>query len=252
MLNKGFTLVELSIVLVIIGLLIGGILVGQSLIDSVKVNRFISEVQQYEIAVKQYKARFRYLPGDDPNAFRYFGDACDSNESSSNPFFHCGGDGDNILQGGSFKEVTFFWHHMSLAGFLEDDYPRSPFNGLQQGVHGPKFSIDPDIFATGWSINSARASLPANSVGTAGFYFGVCFASGCAPGYLDTSLTFATDAKYDDGVPGTGKFIALRGATETRCVTSLSPSLGEYTLDPSSVDEGCTFAFINLNEDVVR
>ena len=62
--EKGFTLVELSIVLVIIGLLIGGILVGQSLIESAKINRFLSELQQYEIATIQFHRKFKKYPGD--------------------------------------------------------------------------------------------------------------------------------------------------------------------------------------------
>ena len=62
--KSGFTLVELSIVLVIIGLLIGGILVGQSLIESAKVNKIIGEAQQYQIAIRLFKEKFKQLPGD--------------------------------------------------------------------------------------------------------------------------------------------------------------------------------------------
>lgn len=62
--KNGFTLVELSIALVIIGLLIGGILVGQSLIESAKINSQVSQIQQFDAAVLTFKAKYKYLPGD--------------------------------------------------------------------------------------------------------------------------------------------------------------------------------------------
>ncbi len=65
--RKGFTLVELSIALVIIGLLIGGILVAQSMIHSAKINRFVKEVSQYEISIQNFKLNYRSYPGDAPS-----------------------------------------------------------------------------------------------------------------------------------------------------------------------------------------
>ena len=62
--KKGFTLVELSIVLVIIGLLIGGILVAQSLIDSTKMQAFIRQTGQYDSAIALFEDKFGDLPGD--------------------------------------------------------------------------------------------------------------------------------------------------------------------------------------------
>ena len=62
--KKGFTLIELSIVLVIIGLLIGGVLVGQSLIESAKINQEVRRLSQYAIAVVQFKQKFKQEAGD--------------------------------------------------------------------------------------------------------------------------------------------------------------------------------------------
>lgn len=62
--KKGFTLVELSIVLVIIGLLIGGILAGQSLVTTAKVSDQVRQIQQVGIAITTFKERYKALPGD--------------------------------------------------------------------------------------------------------------------------------------------------------------------------------------------
>ncbi len=65
--KNGFTLVELSIVLVIIGLLTGGILVGQSLIESAKTSKLIRDLGQYEVAIKLFRNTYKALPGDSPH-----------------------------------------------------------------------------------------------------------------------------------------------------------------------------------------
>lgn len=65
--KKGFTLVELSIVLVIIGLLIGGVLKGQSMIENAKIKRFVTDVDALVSGVYSYQDKFNTLPGDDPS-----------------------------------------------------------------------------------------------------------------------------------------------------------------------------------------
>lgn len=65
--QKGFTLVEIAIVLVIIGLLLGGVLKGQELIQNSKVKATQSEIQQWAAAVYTYQDKTGKLPGDDPN-----------------------------------------------------------------------------------------------------------------------------------------------------------------------------------------
>src|SRR5437660_1073388 len=73
--RHGFTLLELSIVLVIIGLLIGGIFVGQSLIHNAQLNAVISEFNRYQTAVQSFKQQYNTLPGDMSNATSFWGSA---------------------------------------------------------------------------------------------------------------------------------------------------------------------------------
>lgn len=107
--KQGFTLVELSIVLVIIGLLIGGILVGQSLIESVKINSQIQQVQQFQIMVRNFKDKYAQLPGDSTII----------NGAIAN--------NDGILDDGEEEinwsgEVQLFWQNLSQLGGLSEQF----------------------------------------------------------------------------------------------------------------------------------
>jgi len=66
--QSGFTLVEIAIVLVIIGLLLGGVLKGQELINSAKIKNLVNDLNGVSTAVYAYQDRYRALPGDDANA----------------------------------------------------------------------------------------------------------------------------------------------------------------------------------------
>jgi prepilin-type N-terminal cleavage/methylation domain-containing protein len=120
-LRKGFTLVELSIVLVIIGLLIGGILAAQSMVDSARAQKLIKEVEFYQIQTRLFRQTFYQLPGDHTNALNIFGVACNNGGSG------CNGNGDGrilstgVPNSGRYEESKF-WHHLYLAGFLKVPY----------------------------------------------------------------------------------------------------------------------------------
>ena len=71
--QTGFTLIELAIVLVIIGLLLGGVLKGQELINSAKVKNMASEMKNIQIYVYSYQDKFKAIPGDDKSATVHVG-----------------------------------------------------------------------------------------------------------------------------------------------------------------------------------
>lgn len=100
--NRGFTLIELSIVLVIIGLLVGGILVGQSLIDSAKISNFVSLISESDAAVNAFEAKYNGLPGD----HKGFGGNGDGYVARGIPHINCiQQDSANVLEG----EIAKFW-----------------------------------------------------------------------------------------------------------------------------------------------
>ncbi|PIR31733.1 MAG: hypothetical protein COV36_07155 [Alphaproteobacteria bacterium CG11_big_fil_rev_8_21_14_0_20_44_7] len=133
MTKRGFTLVELSIVLVIIGLLIGGILVAQSMIETAKIQSFIRQIQQIDMAVSNFRVKYNYLPGDDPK-------------------HSAAGDGDGRIEDSAVNaagsspsyyfnyEISNFWVHLQQDGFLRNDYPTfsaDASSGIDVGTHIP-------------------------------------------------------------------------------------------------------------------
>ena len=105
--QAGFTLIELAIVLVIIGLLLGGVLKGQALIDSAKVKNMASELKNIQMNVYTYQDKFKALPGDDKSAVTHVG-------ATTN------GDGNGEISGAwnstAVTESYSFWQHVRLAG----------------------------------------------------------------------------------------------------------------------------------------
>jgi len=206
----GFTLVELSIVLVIIGLLIGGILVGQSLINSAKLQSQIRQFSQMDIAITNFQGKYKKLPGD-------------------SSFHSVAGDGDgelenSVLNGGTKAatlaafdyEIANFWRHLQQSGFLTKEYPTFSNNaasGIRVGVHVPK------------------AILGGGKTGIAPFYCNIVNSASCSGTryYLanfdagsDSNITPGTtgavaainvadmaalDTKFDDGIAYTSNSV---------------------------------------------
>ncbi|RSZ60081.1 prepilin-type N-terminal cleavage/methylation domain-containing protein [Massilia atriviolacea] len=103
--QQGFTLVEIAIVLVIIGLLLGGVLKGQGLIDSAKVKNIIQQSNSLSAAVNAYQDKFRALPGDDVLATT-----------------HVAGPTTNGNGDGQITEYLSAPQHLALSGFITGAY----------------------------------------------------------------------------------------------------------------------------------
>jgi prepilin-type N-terminal cleavage/methylation domain-containing protein len=107
--QAGFTLIELAIVLVIIGLLLGGVLKGQELINSAKVKNMATDFKNIQVYIYGYQDKFKALPGDDRSAATHVGAAASTN-----------GDGNGEI-GGAWNstgatESYYFWEHIRRAG----------------------------------------------------------------------------------------------------------------------------------------
>ncbi|MGE0080945.1 MAG: type II secretion system protein [Thiohalomonadaceae bacterium] len=131
--QTGFTLIEIAIVLVIIGLLLGGIVKGQEMIDNARIRNLRADFEGIASAVHAYRDRYQRLPGDDDRADRWTGATA--------------GDGDSYLEDRNdafdvgpmgAHERRWFWQHLRVAGLLKGDpadanHPPHAFGG-QLGV----------------------------------------------------------------------------------------------------------------------
>jgi prepilin-type N-terminal cleavage/methylation domain-containing protein len=125
--QKGFTLVEIAIVLVIIGLLLGGILKGQEMITQAKIKNAVSDFSGISAAYYGYQDRYRALPGDDPNAATRWSGAIS-------------GGGNGVVAGAYNADCTgtltaamescLWWDDLRRAGFVAGAGGRQPFNAF--------------------------------------------------------------------------------------------------------------------------
>ena len=183
--QKGFTLVEIAIVLVIIGLLLGGILKGQEMITQAKIKNVIADFSGISAAYHGYQDRYRAIPGDDPNAATRWAGASISATA--------GEPGNGVVQGKynsptATDESRLWWDHLRRAGFVAGAGTQQPFNA-----------------ATGMiGVQTGDAAA-----GTAlGGFAGLIICSGNLP----DKIAIATDTQMDDGLVDTG---TVRGILQT-------------------------------------
>jgi prepilin-type N-terminal cleavage/methylation domain-containing protein len=114
--QAGFTLIEIAIVLVIIGLLLGGVLKGQELITSARVRNLISQQDGVKAAYFGFLDRFRSLPGDYSLASTNIANVAVGANGNGN------GQIQSVLGGGTIDEHIAVWDHLAKAGFINGSY----------------------------------------------------------------------------------------------------------------------------------
>jgi prepilin-type N-terminal cleavage/methylation domain-containing protein len=207
--QKGFTLIELSIVLVIIGLIVGGVLVGQDLIKAAETRATITQIEKYNTAVNTFRVKFNSLPGDIAAATATtFGLTAGAGTTGL-------GDGNGLIDGNSGTagsllqgsgETGMFWQHLSSAAggnLVDGSFASIVYAG----------TVSPASTAINSYMPSAKLSgnkyIYVYNDGTYNYYglSGVtALAAGVLTGTPSVTVTQAynMDKKVDDGLPTTG------------------------------------------------
>jgi prepilin-type N-terminal cleavage/methylation domain-containing protein len=237
--SKGFTLIEIAIVLVIIGLLLGGVLKGQELITSARVRNMISTQDGVKAAYFGFLDRFRALPGDytaAANAGSVVGNIAGMSTNGN-------GNGNGRIEAGATsvnssvaEEHILAWEHLSKAGFINGTYtynatpspatsPTNPYGIVMQVIYD-------GIYGAGTTATPAalRHNIKTGS-------------------QVPVEIIVEVDRKIDDGAPNTGGFqfseyapsgvtAPTSGSTTTPACTSATAVTGAWNTTNGSTNCG--------------
>jgi prepilin-type N-terminal cleavage/methylation domain-containing protein len=254
--QRGFSLVELAVVLTIIGLIAGGIMAARTMIRSSEVNSVVSQYQRYSAASEAFRDKYNGVPGDIPNATSIWGDnntSCPDANVNGSPGT-CNGDDDGYwataaAAADATSENFQAWNQLALAGFIDGSYTGT-YSSTGTVTYGTQYPLS-KLRNAGWS--SASLQLYA---GDASFYaldygnYLYLRNTGTVTGaVLTPKEAWTIDSKIDDGLPAYGKVIGAfwnntcatpdDGATFTNSNLTSSYRLSDDT-------EQCALIFRNI------
>jgi prepilin-type N-terminal cleavage/methylation domain-containing protein len=181
--HKGFTLVELAIVLVIIGIILGSVLKGQELINNARMKRAFNQQREITAAVYTYFDRYGFFPGDDPTAVARWAGTANGN---GNGLIDGGATGTDAAPGTMFTcaaatagEMCVLWEHLRLANIISGNQTAGTSRVSPPNAFGGTIGV----------ANVAVSALTVNWIGLS---------------RVPTYVAMALDTQNDDGVATTG------------------------------------------------
>lgn len=185
--QSGFTLIELAIVLVIIGLLLGGVLKGQELLTQAKIKNVVADLNGISAAYYGYQDRYRAIPGDDGGADERWS----TTAVTTTDGVLAGAYNDMNAAPTGAQESNLFWLHLRRAGFVAGEGGMPPNNAVG-GVVGVQSG---DGGGTGGTVLASTAGDTTTGLG--GLI--ICTSN------LPDKIAIAVDTQLDDGNPSTGQ-----------------------------------------------
>ena len=236
---SGFSLVELAIVLVILGLLVGGVLSGKSLIHASELRGITTERNNFYSAIYAFRDKYLQLPGDLNNAYQFWGATCGTDTATASTGCNGNGGGTISLTNG---EAVNAWEHLSRAGLISGSYDGTGVVSVGQVRVSTTNSPASKYTNMYWGINEEAAYHAGG--GPVGLYlhlgpitglFSYVLASG-RPG-IARDDAWNIDTKLDDGKANTGK---MRGENVNSCSDGGSDY---YSVAAGADTKDCTLNF---------
>lgn len=264
--RAGFTLVELAIVLVIIGLLVGGVLVAQDLIKAAEIRAVSSDIERYNTGAAAFRTRYNGVPGDllgtsAQNFGLAYGDGNDGE-----------GDGDGTLEnnavaaskGGLGGENILFWTHLSQAQYI-------PFGSntytTAAGANAALAAINTGANLTTSLTNSLpqlrirdSGFIHAFGIGGQNYYLIASWTAGATPAEgqliagagLSPREALGIDEKVDDGKPDAGVARSSGGALSAMTAATLTGGNATPVAGTHCYDSDAPAAYATASDDVAN
>lgn len=236
--KKGFTLLEMTSVLAIVGLLAGAVLAGRSLVHESQVASVMIDTQRYISATKAFQQKYQALPGDFSTATNFWGAIGGSagtnyttdcySSGSATSIATCNGNGDGQIgsSGTYLNEMFRYWQHLADAQLIQGTYTGAAGSAGSSGhVPGTNCPLS-RIKGAGFGINYTGIINAADTNFFSGtylhsYYFGTTSSGNSATQInnlpVNPALTEAEaldiDTKFDDGYPATGNIRAWQPST---------------------------------------
>ena len=242
--KTAFSLIELSIVLIIIGLLTAGVTAASKLIEQSKINKVAAELNNYKTSYMTFFLTYKEYPGDAARAGEYF----------NQNFINGNGDGKIRPMPSWGSESTLAWYHLTLAKLIDQTTTKA--GGFHRSTGTPVTSLENTCYAPthiealegnglGAGVTAVYSpQLPTGVLNGNGLSIGTwgsiaCTAPGNPPSGFSVHATTGSllDTKIDDGYGNSGNIIARESS---ECQT-------EGTYQVSSTEKGCSL-FYSFND----
>lgn len=233
--QAGFTLVELAIVMIIIGLLIAGVLKGQALINNAQVTATVAQIKAIDAATTTFRDTYASLPGDMLTPGTRLPNGC-----AANALCATAGDGNGVI--GNLPSATpvgaegeRFFVHLNAAGLITNIVPGAA-GSLVIGQNFPATKISNNVVLVGGTPTGAAAGFASAVAGAAAHSAGTYLVLNQAIGVpgattgLMPDQALRIDTKLDDGVPDTGDILGIgtAGLAAGNCGSLSAAAAGQY------------------------
>ena len=248
--TKAFTLVELAIVLVVIGLVVGGVMAGQSMLRASDLQSIISDVARYKSITSSFKEKYGSFPGDMNNATSTW-EAAPACPAAGTNQQTCNGNGDGQIYNWSNAATSYemfrFWQHLVLSGMLEGDFTGAAGSGgALEAV--PGVNVPTSRLGGGYTM-AYIGIMNGNAIRFDGDWghiirlgnFGTATAANA--NIFSVADARVIDIKMDDGAPATGSVVTYKKANGTTSENCASSNAVTAIYDNTQVGIQCILEF---------